>query len=311
MSSPGNEMNDDDTRDLSRAYRGAATEVPSAGLDDAIRAAARRAVQSRPQPVRKTLLKLWTGPVAAAAVVVLTVSIGLMSIEEKPELAPPPMRQVLKPRGMSPVEAPAAATASAPATEKAAPAAAEMDLSRETKQMVEQKMKDNLMIAPAHRFTQETPALPLRKNATGRVAEEPTPFVPDPGDRAGIKTDAPPSADAIDQGVPAAKSAPVPMQEPGLRGPLRPTPRKQPPAETPASGNAQQPAAPKAEMRAIERSKMSTTLDHATEPAEAWLARILLLRRAGKNAEAYEELSKFRRAYPDYPLPEELRPLAR
>lgn len=311
MSSPGNEMNDDDTRDLSRAYRGAATEVPSAGLDDAIRAAARRAVQSRPQPVRKTLLKLWTGPVAAAAVVVLTVSIGLMSVEERPELAPPPMRQVLKPRGMSPVEAPAAATASAPAADKAAPAAAEKDLSHETGQTVEQKMKDRLTVIPEQRSLRDSPTLRQKKVTPGRVADEPTPFVADPGGRAGIKTDAPPSADAIDQGMPAANRAPVPMQEPGLRGPLRPTPRKQPPAETPASGNAQQPAAPKAEMRAIERSKMSTTLDHATEPAEAWLARILLLRRAGKNAEAYEELSKFRRAYPDYPLPEELRPLAR
>jgi hypothetical protein len=308
MSGPGNEMHDDDTRDLSRVYRDAATEVPPARLDDAIRAAARRAVQSRPRPVRKTWLQRWTGPVAAAAVVVLTVSIGLMSVEEKPELAPPPMRQVLKPRGASPVEAPTAAPASAPATDKAAPAAAEMELSREAKQMVEQKMKDNLMVMPAQRSPQETPALSLRKNATGRAAEEPTPFVAGPGGRAGIKTDAPPSADAIDQGVPAVKPAPLPMQEPGLRGPLRPIPGKQPAAETPASEDAQQPAAPKAEMRSIERAKTSTTPNHATESAEIWLARIIALRRAGKNAEADEELSKFRRAYPDYPLPEELRP---
>jgi negative regulator of sigma E activity len=308
MSGPGNEMNDDDTRDLSRAYRDAATEEPSARLDEAMRAAARRAARSRPQPVRKTLLQRWTGPVAAAAVVVLTVSIGLMSVEEKPELAPPPMRQVLKPRSMSPVEAPAVAPASAQATDKAAPAAAEIDLSRETKQRMEQKMKDNLMVAPAQRSPQETPALSLRKNATGRAAEEPTPFVADPGGRASIKTDAPPSADAVDQGVPAAKSAPVPMQEPGLSGPLRPIPRKQPAAKAPADGDAQQPAAPRAEMRSIERAKTSTTLDHATESPEMWLARIVALRRAGKDAAADEELAEFRRAYPDYPLPEELRP---
>ena len=311
MSGPENEMNDEATRDLSRVYRDAATEVPPARLDDAVRAAARRAVQSRPQPVRKTWLQRWTGPVAAAAVVVLTVSIGLMSVEEKPELAPPPVLQVLNPRGASPVEAPTGAPASALATDKAAPAAAEMDSSRETKQIVEPKMKDNLMAAPAQRSPKRTPAPPLGKNATGRVGEEPTPFVADPGGRAGIKTDAPPSADAIDQGVPAVKPAPAPMQEPGLRGPLRPIPGKHPAPETPAKGDAQQPAAPKAEMRFIERAQQSTPLDQPTESAETWLARIVALHRAGKDAEAEVELTQFRRAYPDYPLPEELRPLAR
>ena len=43
------------------------------------------------------------------------------------------------------------------------------------------------------------------------------------------------------------------------------------------------------------------------EPPKAWIERILQLRREGKVKAAEEELSKFMRRYPEYPLPEELR----
>ena len=60
---------DDDTkRDLDavgRAYRDAhkrEDELPPAALDDALRAAARRAVSAGPQPVSKNWLRRWTPP---------------------------------------------------------------------------------------------------------------------------------------------------------------------------------------------------------------------------------------------------------
>ena len=89
---------------VSRAYRnsGAAGNnddmMPPAAIDDAIRAAARRAVQAGPQPKGKNWLGRWTPQLAVAAVVVLSVSVVLVSVEERPELAPAPMQKITLPR---------------------------------------------------------------------------------------------------------------------------------------------------------------------------------------------------------------------
>lgn len=74
---------DEDLKALSRAYRAApAEDGPPAALDDAILAAARRAAHSRPQPVAKAWFSRSSTPLAAAAVLVLTVSIGFLSLDD-------------------------------------------------------------------------------------------------------------------------------------------------------------------------------------------------------------------------------------
>ena len=86
---------------LGHAYRSsadAADDVVPPSVDDAIRAAARRSVHARPQSLRKAWLFGWGGPVAAAAVVVLTVSIGMLSVEEQPELVPEELKKAIAPR---------------------------------------------------------------------------------------------------------------------------------------------------------------------------------------------------------------------
>lgn len=85
--------------DVSRAYRDARDhdaggKEPPVALDDAIRAAARRAVLSGPQPVGKSGLRRWTREFAMAAVVVLSVSVVLVAIDERPELAPAPIQHI-------------------------------------------------------------------------------------------------------------------------------------------------------------------------------------------------------------------------
>ena len=45
-----------------------------------------------------------------------------------------------------------------------------------------------------------------------------------------------------------------------------------------------------------------------TESAEAWIKRILELKRQLKSREVDEELVSFRKRYPDYALPPELKP---
>ena len=103
---------------VSRAYRnsgGAARDnadmMPPAAIDDALRAAARRAVQAGPRPTGRNWLRRWIPQLAVAAVVVLSVSVVLVSVEERPELAPAPVQKITLSRQS---EQPTASIASTP-----------------------------------------------------------------------------------------------------------------------------------------------------------------------------------------------------
>ena len=73
---------------VKRAYHSAIHDEPRAIIDDAIRAAARRAVSSQPMSIKKTWLSRWTAPLAAAATVMLTSSVIFMAVRDRPEVAP-------------------------------------------------------------------------------------------------------------------------------------------------------------------------------------------------------------------------------
>jgi hypothetical protein len=74
-----------DDGDISRRYRELAREEPPRHLDDAIRAAARRAVGTRPAPlVVPSGRQRWYFPLAAAAVIVLAVAVTLHVEREQP-----------------------------------------------------------------------------------------------------------------------------------------------------------------------------------------------------------------------------------
>lgn len=71
--------------DISRRYRELAREEPPRHVDDAIRAAARRAVGTRPAPlVVPTGRQRWYFPLAAAAIIVLAVAVTLHVEREQP-----------------------------------------------------------------------------------------------------------------------------------------------------------------------------------------------------------------------------------
>jgi hypothetical protein len=94
MSTPksGNEFEHLDiagAEQVKESYRAALQEEPRAIIDDAIRAAARRAVSSAPTSIGKRWTARWTTPLAAAATVMLTSSVIFMAVRDRPEVAPP------------------------------------------------------------------------------------------------------------------------------------------------------------------------------------------------------------------------------
>jgi hypothetical protein len=96
-----------DDGDISRRYRELPREEPPRHVDDAIRAAARRAVGTRPAPlVVPTGRQRWYFPLAAAAVIMLAVAVTLHVEREQPgeEIASAPAAPATSP----PVEEPRA-----------------------------------------------------------------------------------------------------------------------------------------------------------------------------------------------------------
>lgn len=71
---------------LDAAYRASPDDAPPPALDDAIRAAARRAVGSQPRPAGASFAR-WQWPLSVAAVLVLSASLVVVMREEGGELA--------------------------------------------------------------------------------------------------------------------------------------------------------------------------------------------------------------------------------
>lgn len=69
-------------RVLIAAYRGESEDLPSQAVDDAIRAAARKAVGARPRAPGRFRFGAWNVPLAAAATVVLSATVAFMAVRE-------------------------------------------------------------------------------------------------------------------------------------------------------------------------------------------------------------------------------------
>jgi hypothetical protein len=115
----------DDEREVSRVYRQLPREEPPRELDAAIRAEARSAVETHPAPlVVPTGRRQWYFPLAAAAVIVLSVAVTWHVEQEQPDpaLATAPADARLKKEQAAP--AAQSAPAAKPPAERATPPAA-------------------------------------------------------------------------------------------------------------------------------------------------------------------------------------------
>ncbi|HVK54385.1 MAG TPA: hypothetical protein VM532_05070 [Burkholderiales bacterium] len=267
--------------DLSRAYRGIPSDEPSPSLDDAIRAAARRAVHSRPQSVRKSWVQRWSGPVATAAVVVLTVSVGILTMEEKPDLISPPRPEAKRSSAPSSAdkreETLAAAAPSSVVSEQV-----EWKVDRLSGDRPDQATSAKEMARP------EAPRAIQKKAAPPPIAREPVPFVADMETARELVGERQAAAPAL---ADSAQSQ-MKFKADSIEG---------------SAGASAAASPPSSELRAKASRRAEVAPTAIVESLEAWLKRILILRKEGKAKEFEAELAKFKERYPDYSLPLELK----
>ena len=279
----------DRDENLSRRYRELAREEPPRALDDAILAAARREVESRPAPlVAPTGRRRWFVPVAAAAVIVLSAVVTLHVQQEQsdPELSGPQVATA--PRARKDDAPTAAPPAQLREEQVAAPRAKEADAMGVPAEAAKPQSERRQRQAPAAKpaapsqpaFGESAPAIarsePKAAAESERFSQDPAPVAAAP---------APPAA--ATQMRPAAPAAPAPR------------------AADSAAGSGSPGAAESRALGGLRDNKMLAKAE--AEPPERILERIAALRREGRIKEADDLYAEFKRRFPDYPVPEAMR----
>ena len=275
---------------LAAAYRTGAQQQPPERLDDAIRAAARRAVAAGPRRSADRLRR-WSIPLSLAAVVLLSVTLVTMMREEGVDRLmtgePPPRTQppVAVADGPAQVPAQPAAQSMSPARKAAAPAAG-----------LQRAVPRTEMPAPELRGQEHREILAADAGSRAKAM-------------AGAAAPADAAADARQDSAPRAADAPRPL----LRSAPATTPAPAALAETAAAGAAKPAAAP-AGLGALSsaaapsaKAREALWQDLEGEPVAKWLDRLRDLRKSGRAADAERLFAEFRRRFPDAALPDDLR----
>lgn len=289
----------DDPNDprVSGAYQGLGKENPPQAIDAAILAASRRAVRARPQGT-SARARRWAIPLSIAAVVVLTMSLALRVQLERPDL-----------ESALPV-----------ADDKDAPSAAAVESKAEMRSSAKQNRPADVG-AKAKPTAKSAAALESAASVRG----------------AGEREQSAPAVEAMRtpparmEAPPAAKRAPAPAARGFVQAPPAPASSPAEPAAAARLGAAGAPSAARPDAatglarqapaeadsnagRAASRMAVEDRVPPLAENAgkldespRAWLERIAKLRRDGRTKDADESLAAFRRRYPDYEIPKELR----
>jgi hypothetical protein len=278
---------------VSAAFRAMPPLEPPPALDDAIRAAARRAVKAKPE----TALRRWAVPASVAAVLALSIGIAMHVDWRKPMVVdgtPVPSGSGEYPVTQAPAEAPPPPLEASRA-KRVARDAAMMNAAPEPKAKVAE--------APAER-REAKPVVAEAPEAATMAAPSPAPekAVPAPPTPAPPAPQAFPAMPVPAPAAPAASAPPPPAMARMQSGAAAPTSR----AAAPAQG-ADQAGVEVAPMRAKDEAAGGRVAKEAVaQPPAKQLERIAELRAAGRHAEADEALAKFRRDYPDYRIAPEL-----
>ncbi len=286
------ERPDGDER-LAARYRALAREEPPAAIDDAVRAAARRAVHAGPRS--RLTSRRWAIPASIAAVLVLTFGITMRMQLEQPGV------ESTLPTMPSPMAVPQAEEPAGPASDRETAPDPKREAAQDSKRKAFAKPGREGITAPEREAFQgarrldapaakpelkkEAPPAPFRPEPTHAPAEVRAPaLAPAPASGASpaaspAATSPVPSAAATSSAAPAAPAAPAAQAAPAAPAPALRAKRV---ADPPAAAMADR-AAPEAPERKLER--------------------IAELRREGRHAEADEALARFRREHPGYAIP--------
>jgi hypothetical protein len=256
---------------ISALYRAQAREVPPASLDEAILAAARQEARAQPEKPKPLIFSVWRVPLAAVAVLVLSVTLTTLVIEHKEavqsvfygpseiiteertlqDTATLPAREAREAGTPSDEPEPAALDAvRAPAS----PAKEKKTESSASRQYVQARLKHQAEPAPSTQAT-KTPTPSSARMENARAPAKALEARPPPGlDSSTLKMQ---SADET-----TAQTMPAPAEE-ARQG----------------------------------------------RPPEEWLIHVRDLLKHGRRQDAVTSLTEFRKRYPDYRLPEDLRGL--
>ena len=283
---------------LDAAYRAAAPDEPPTALDDAIRAAARRAVAAGPQR-RGAPMRRWQMPLSIAAVLVLCVSLITVMREDGSELTRVPR-----------AEAPAA-VAAADRAKQTEPAIPRVELAPATGSSG-LGLKPSAAGADAYGLGRSTSSVGIRAPATGMPELRDTDNVLALAPREAAKPAAPAAAPAAE-----LKQEAAPQEREADRKARADAPTLAKIVPAPAATRAAPPVQAKAYTAesAVIAGKISNQVADGIAkmsqlPPDKWLDRIEELRRAGRLDEARAGLSAFRQRYPDFKLPLSLQNLA-
>ena len=281
----------DRDEELSRRYRELSREGPPRALDEAILAASRREVESRPAPlVAPTGRRRWFVPVAAAAVVVLSAVVTLHVQREQPDAE---------------MSTPQIATAP-PVRKDDAPAASPPAQMRE-EQLAASRAKE--AEAPRERVEAAKPQ-PERRQRQSAPAPAPNPAMPSQppvGESATAMARSEPKAAAESERF-SQDPAPVAAAPPAAATQMRPAAPAAQPAPRAADSAASSGPSASAESRALgglRDNKMLAKIE--MEPPEKILERIASLRREGRAKEADDLYAEFKRRFPRYEIPDAMR----
>jgi hypothetical protein len=270
--------------ELSRVYSEGAWPEPRRQIDDAILEASRRAARAR-HPV----LHRWGPPFALAATVVVGVSLALLVTDHQSV------------REMSHYFSAAAPEAPAPQRKRDAAAAPKTPAAP-----AEEPPARELFASPMGPNAPAAKAGPPAANAQTPGAKAPAPAAKAPAAKA--------PAPAAKAPAPAAKA---PAQAQALRSPAPPPDpqradrirRELDQLEEKRKADEVAPAQPQAP---VSSATVSDIRSLAATPAvgrqpEPWLDDIRKLKGQGRAADAERELAEFRKRYPDYRIPDDLR----
>ena len=314
------------TRDnrLSRIYREGAWPEPSRQIDAAILSASRRAAREQ-----HSYVKRWAPSFAIAATVVLTSALVLKVFHEQPEVVspsvadketgiramrPPPAAET-RAEETKPAPAPAAQPASTPQGFSSTMDSAEAErlgrLQRDLDLKRSLPVSESPLPAPKAAPAEKAPA--LKKEASEPFQRRPD--VPQTPRAQEQPANAPMSV--FGATAPAQQSPPRTAAKPVLQLPSgrEAAPPARPAPVQPQAVEAQRMEAPSppAGAAAISGGLSTNALmvgRAASKPERtplAWIEDIRKLMKEGKSEEAGGELAEFKKRYPDYVLPEDLR----